>query len=320
MPRFMARFMAAQLGCLFSLLLTTQGAFAQISQCALLTSLTEIEHSTDQLLSAAALPETAATSTLSAQLSAQISRLAAQQQVIYVAEQLIERPDWVAAFLSSRGAIATLYINKEFDTLRAAAMADDYVALRAEREIILKLVPCIAGETDWSGPESLRVAGQQSAGETPEYADAPSGEMSGLARFLASLSSFLAQNLPAIAPYLYFVAVFALVWALMKIDDHRAQCRQRFICHVEVEIIGPHFTQNGHIADISRVGALLHNANPISIESNLLIKSGDWQRKARVTRVGDGVIGVAFKPKLTKIPPEFIATGKKKWLPKSEYN
>jgi len=308
-------------------LLSLFGAFfiapagrAQVSQCSLTSALSEVERAAQRIITAASQPASATMQAYNQQLTTKINRLLATQPVIFVAEQHVERRDWASAYLQSRAHIAMLYSQNEPEALLGAARSAGYIALGRERAMLAELVPCIKGDGADTGPYSPRTAAQQdSGGAAPDYAEAPDGAISKFARVLASVSKYIAENIRSFAPYLFFVAIFALVWSVIKFDSYRTSCRQRHICHVDVRLIGPRHSQSGYITDISRVGAGVHLTHPVKPQTKLLVCAGNWQQKARVIRVGEGFIGIQFKRKLKVIPANFILTGKKKWVKRAEY-
>ena len=314
------RLVALCLLSLFSALFMAPAGRAQVSQCSLFLALSEIEQEAQRVVAAASQPASENLQADGLQLTAKINSLLASRPVYFVAEQHLERPDWAIDFLQSRAHIAMLYNQNKPEELLGAARKAGYTAFGRELAMLAALVPCIAGRGTDTGPESPRGAGQEGkGGAAPDYTKAPVGAVSKLARALASVSKYIAKNIRAIAPYLFFLAIFILVWAVIKYDSYRSSCRQRHICHVDVRLVGPRHSQSGCITDISRIGAGIHLAHPIKPQTMLLVTAGNWQQKARVIRVGEGFIGIRFKRKLKRIPADFMLTGKKKWVKRSAF-
>ena len=280
-------------------------AQAQQSQCAILGALKQIERAMDTD------PQTG---------QAQISALRRTRAEVVVAPQIFTQDDWMARFLASRQWVLRLYLSGKVDAARRAQQAARYKTLTAELQSLSRIIPCAAGTSNTDGPESQNTEGHKNTTEiTSQYSDAPLGVASIFAQFVARISRYLAENTAKIMPYLFFSATFIGLWAYMKYDDYRIRLRQRFLCHVDVVLVGKRQSQKAYMTDISRLGVGLHLKHSLPPKTKLTLHHGDWSAEIRITRVNGVSAGARFAKRLKEVPDEYKRTGPKKWVPSKDY-
>jgi len=280
-------------------------AQAQQSQCAILRSLKQIERAVG------AAPQTGL---------AQIGALRRSRAEIVVARQIFTQDDWMGSFLASRQLVLRLYQSGNPDAARRLRQATSYKALAAELRALGQIIPCAAGSANTDGPESENTAGHKNTTDiTAAYREAPRGKTSPFTQLLAEVSKFVAENALKLMPYLFFIAIFAVLWAYMKYDEYRIRLRQRFVCHVDVILVGRRQSQKAYITDISRIGVGLHLKHSLPPNARLTIHHGDWSAKIRITRVTGVSAGARFVRRLKEIPQEYKTTGPKKWVSDKDY-
>ncbi len=278
---------------------------AQQSQCGILGALNQIERAVD------ADPQAG---------QAQISAMRRTRAEVVVATQIFTRNNWMASFLASRERVLRLYLSGKLDTARRAQQAASYKKLAAELQTLSRIIPCAAGDSNTAGPESQNTEGHKNTTEiASQYRDAPRGTASNFAQFVARISRFLSENTAKIMPYLFFSATFIGLWAYMKYDEYRIRLRQRFLCHVDVVLVGKRQSQKAYMTDISRLGVGLHLKHSPPPKTKLTLHHGDWSAEIRITRVNGVSAGARFAKRLKEIPDEYKRTGPKKWVPSKDY-
>ncbi len=280
-------------------------AQAQQSQCAILGALKQIERAVDEGPQAGL---------------AQIGALRRTRAEIVVATQIFTQGDWMASFLASRQRVLRLYLSGKADTARRAQQAASYKTLSAELQTLSRIIPCALGDTNTAGPESQNTEGHKNTSDVAsQYREAPLGTASPFAQFVARISRFLAENTAKIMPYLFFSSTFIGLWAYMKYDEYRIRLRQRFLCHVDVVLVGRHQSQKAYMTDISKLGVGLHLKHSLPPKTRLTIHHGDWSAEIRITRVNGVSAGARFVKRLKEIPESYKITGPKKWVPDKDY-
>lgn len=280
-------------------------AQAQQSQCAILGALQQIERAMEDN------PQTGL---------AQIRDLRRTRAEVVVATQIFSQGDWMASFLASRQRVLRLYLSGKTDTARRAQQAATYKTLAAELQTLSRIIPCAVGNSNTAGPESQNSEGHKNTSDiASQYSDAPLGAASPVAQFVARISRFLAENTAKIMPYLFFSSTFIGLWAYMKYDEYRIRLRQRFLCHVDVVLVGRRQSQKAYMTDISRLGVGLHLKHSLPPKTRLTIHHGDWSAEIRITRVNGVSAGARFVKRLKEIPEAYKIIGPKKWVPGKDY-